>query len=136
MGKRLKYQYHTELELPTPETDIFVFGSNLAGLHRELHSHIASESFGAETGTSSGMMGRCYAIPVKDRFIRVLTLPEIKRNVNMFKELTLDSPDKRFFVARMELDLNRILYTHHIAPLFAGCGRNCCFPVQWKAYLK
>lgn len=136
MGKRLKYHYHTELEAPVPERDIFVFGSNLAGLHRELHSQIASLDFGAETGVAVGLTGRSYAIPVKDRFIRVLSIPEIRRSVAMFKELTLETPDQHYFVARLELDLNGVLKTFQIAPLFSGCGRNCCFPVQWKPFLK
>lgn len=135
MPKRLKYKYHNENDLPL-ENETFVFGSNLAGLHREIHSLTASQQFDAETGVSAGLTGQCYALPIKDRFIRVLTLEEIKRNVQIFKQLTLDQPERKFFVTRMELSCPKVLKTWQLAIMFNGCGRNCIFPVQWKPYLK
>lgn len=135
MPKRLKYKYHTEHDLPL-DNEIFVFGSNLAGLHRELHSQIAAERYGAETGISIGISGRSYAIPIKDRFIHGLTMEEIKRNVAMFAQLTHDQPDLKFFVARMELQGHKFLKTWELAIAFKSCNRNCIFPVQWKPYLK
>lgn len=135
MPKRLKYKYHNENDLPL-ENETFVFGSNLAGLHREIHSQIARELYDAETGISFGLTGNSYAIPIKDRFIRTLTLEEIKRNVIIFKQFTLDQPDRKFFVSRLELAAPKTLKTWQIAIMFSGCNRNCIFPVQWKPYLK
>ena len=135
MPKRLKYKYHTEIDLPQ-DGETFVFGSNLAGLHREIHSQIASQLYEAETGVSTGLTGRCYAIPIKDRFIRVLTQADIKRFVAMFKQITHDRPDMKFFVSRLELGNPKELKTWVIAPMFVGCNKNCIFPVQWKPYLK
>lgn len=134
MAKRLKYKYHTEND-PVTETEIYTFSSNLAGLHREIYSQVASDHFGASTGVSIGYNGRCYAIPIKDRFMRSMFLPELKRLVANFRDFTLSRPDLSFYVVRFD-NASSVFKTWEIAPLFAGCGKNCRFPVQWKPYLK
>lgn len=134
MPKRLKYKYHTEND-PVLSDRVYVFSSNLAGLHRELYSGPASSLFGAQTGVSEGFCGKSYAIPVKDRFMRHLSLGEIKRYIQEFKQFTLSHPEMTFHVVRLENVVNS-LKTWQIAPLFSGCAKNCSFPVQWKTYLK
>lgn len=134
MPKRLKHKYHTEND-PVAPNSIFVFTSNLAGLHREIYSQPAATMYGAQHGTSFGYAGRSYAIPVKDRFMRPLSLLEIRRSVEAFKDFTLTNPEYLFHVVRIENALN-CYKTHQIAPLFKGCSKNCAFPMQWKPYLK
>lgn len=134
MAKRLKYKYHTEND-QVDKNEIYVFASNLAGLHRETYSQVAIQLYGAETGTYLGLLGSSYAIPVKDRFVRPLTIEEIRKYVAAFKEFTLSRPDLNFYVVRLD-NCTKLLNTWQVAMLFVGCGKNCRFPVQWKPYLK
>ena len=59
MGKRTTPNNVTELS----GCEIFVFGSNLEGLHLGGAAHTAHEKFGAEWGVCDGPTGKCYAIP-------------------------------------------------------------------------
>ena len=45
------------------ENEIFVFGSNLAGMHGGGAARTALEHFGAVWGTGVGLQGQSYAIP-------------------------------------------------------------------------
>lgn len=51
--------YITELK----PNEIFVFGSNLAGMHGGGAAYVAMEYFGAIWGQGVGLQGQCYAIP-------------------------------------------------------------------------
>ena len=44
---------------------VFVFGSNMRGVHGAGAARDARLLFGAETGVAEGFTGRCYAIPTK-----------------------------------------------------------------------
>lgn len=136
MPKRLKYKYHHIDAVPAlPSEFIFVFGSNLAGLHSVDIPLFAKQFFGAEFGIGWGLTGRTFAIPVKDRFIRFLPLNQIKLYVDMFKTLTHSQPNMKFWVSH--LGIERRGYRHsQIAPLFKNCNTNCVFPEHWKPYLK
>lgn len=136
MAKRSKYSYHKDGMLPAPEDGyIFVFGSNLGGLHGLGAAMIAKRFFGAEHGVGEGLTGLSYAIATKDRFIRTLSLPEIRRHVNAFVEFTLEHPEMKFFVTKVGTGLAKYK-DHQIAPMFRGAGSNCSFAEQWKPYLK
>lgn len=136
MAKRLKYKYHNSHTYPDLATNhILVFPSNEAGLHSKGIPLIANCIFGAEFGVGLGVTGRCYAVPVRDRFIRPLSVNEIKRYVGMLKEYTHNRPDLRFWI--MDIGTDKKEYKPHaIAPLFKGCNTNCNFPINWKPYLK
>ena len=43
--------------------EVFVFGSNIEGMHMGGAARVAYEKFGAEWGVGDGPTGRCYAIP-------------------------------------------------------------------------
>lgn len=65
--------------------EIFVFGSNLSGIHGAGAAKLAFEKFNAEWGCGAGMTGQCYAIPTKSENIaRTLSIAEIKPYVNGF----------------------------------------------------
>lgn len=49
---------------------IFVFGSNLAGIHGAGSARHAQKHHGAEWLVGSGPTGRAYAIPTKDEQLR------------------------------------------------------------------
>lgn len=138
MPKRLKYKYHRNGELPLPGSkEIVVFGSNERGAHGRGMALVAKELYGAEYGVALGIMGngRCYGIPTKDRFIRSLSLQEIKKYVSMFIVFTLDHPEKSFWVTAVGCGLAGYK-PHQIAPMFKDSSTNCNFPIQWKEYLE
>lgn len=64
--------------------EIFVFGSNLAGIHGAGSARHAFEHFGAKMGIGIGLQGSSYAIPTKDKNFKVLSLAGIKKYVDEF----------------------------------------------------
>ena len=46
--------------------EIFVFGSNMHGMHGGGAARLASHRFGAEWGVGEGLTGRCYALPTME----------------------------------------------------------------------
>ena len=57
--KRTTPEFITELQ----PNEIFVFGSNLAGMHGAGAAHVACKKFGAKMGQGVGLQGQSYAIP-------------------------------------------------------------------------
>ncbi|MBP5278053.1 MAG: hypothetical protein J6Z18_06170, partial [Prevotella sp.] len=57
--KRTTPEFITELQ----PNEIFVFGSNLRGMHGGGAAYIAYRKFGAVMGQGVGLQGQCYAIP-------------------------------------------------------------------------
>ena len=57
---------------------VFVFGSNEAGIHGAGAAKLAHEKFGAVSGVGFGLQGQTYAIPTKDLEIRTLPLDNIE----------------------------------------------------------
>lgn len=65
--------------------EIFVFGSNLSGIHGGGAAKLAHQKFGAKWEEGVGLFGQSYAIPTKSRGIaRTLTLGEIRPHVDNF----------------------------------------------------
>lgn len=58
-SRRITPDWITHLE----ENEIFVFGSNLKGMHGGGAARIALEKFGAVWGQGTGLQGNSYAIP-------------------------------------------------------------------------
>lgn len=48
------------------DNEIFVFGSNIDGIHGAGAAQDARRKFGAEYGIAEGITGKCYAIPTVD----------------------------------------------------------------------
>ena len=63
---------------------IFVFGSNLAGRHGKGAALEASKKYGAERFVGEGMTGRSYAIPTKDKNLKVRPWPDVCASVDRF----------------------------------------------------
>jgi len=80
------------------ENEIFIFGSNLRGIHGAGAARQAFEDFDAEWGVGVGPTGKCYAIPTKDYHIKTLPLEMIRRYVNQFMQYALEHPELKFLV--------------------------------------
>jgi hypothetical protein len=86
-------------ELDTSE--IFVFGSNLAGIHGSGAAKTALTFFGAKWGQGVGLQGQSYAIPTKDFNLKPLDLDTIEQYVVGFIKFALEHKNLTFYVTKV-----------------------------------
>ena len=84
------------MQLSTSIDSVFVFGSNLAGRHGKGAALWARQHRGAIYGQGAGFQGNAYAIPTKDRQLRVLPLGVIRGHVDEFLKYASRHADVRF----------------------------------------
>lgn len=114
---------------------VFVFGSNLAGRHGKGAAKQAVDHWGASYGNGHGPQGEAYAIPTKDRELRVLSRAEIEFGVRSFKDYASKTPNDTFLVTAIGTGLAG--YSHSvIAPMFKDAPENCVLPEEWRTYLE
>ena len=124
--------FHSDGTLPS-DNSIFVFGSNLAGVHGA-GAAAAALIYGAEWGKGVGLFGKTYAIPTKDENIKTMRLDVIRPYIEEFVQFTKTHPELHFFVTRIGCGLAG--YTdEQIAPLFKGAV-NCSFAQEWRPYIE
>jgi len=129
----VKYSFHKDMTLPGGD-EIYVFGSNLKGIHGAGAARIAAHVFGAVRSLGYGPMGQCYAIPTKRTPYETLTLSEIRYYVEEFKLWASCNPRTKFFITR--LGCGRAGFTDEdIAPMFCGSPPNCDFPEEWRRHV-
>lgn len=127
------FKYHSDGEVPK-NGEIFVFGSNLAGVHGAGAAKEAMENFGATYGLGLGIQGQSYAIPTKDCNIHTMSLNIIELCINQFIEYAKNSK-KVFWVTRVGCGLAG--YSDgDIAPMFKNAPENCIMPKPWKQHLE
>jgi hypothetical protein len=80
------------------KTDIFVFGSNLAGRHGKGAALFAKNHRGAIYGKGIGLQGESYAIPTKDAKLKTLTLIDIQKYIIDFIEFARENQNMNFKV--------------------------------------
>ena len=109
------------------ERDIFVFGSNLAGMHGGGAARLAHDCFGAIWGQGVGLQGQSYAIPTMQGGVDT-----IKPYVDTFIEYAKAHPEKRFLVTRIGCGIAGFKDSE-IAPLFneAVTENNICLPEEF-----
>lgn len=110
---------------------IFVFGSNLLGIHGAGAARYAHEKLGAIWGVAFGWMGRSFAIPTCQVPGISLPLDDIARFVKDFLYSSRSNPEKRFFVSAIGCGLAGFS-EKEIAPLFANAPENCDLPPGWR----
>ncbi len=95
---------------------VFVFGSNEAGIHGAGAAK-AAVKFGSVHGKGFGMHGNTFAIPTKNRSIETLSLWEIAKYVELFHNFAMNSEHLDFLVTPIGCGLAG--YTpKQIAPIF------------------
>ena len=112
-------------------TDIYVFGSNLAGRHGAGSAKEARKNHGAVYGRGSGRQGNSYAIPTKGFELRVLPLRDIKLFVDDFIDYANAHKDLFFNVVRVGCG-HAGYKEEQIAPLFINAPSNCRLPPKWR----
>lgn len=114
--------------------EIFVFGSNLAGIHGAGAARLAFDKFGAVWGVGIGHEGRSYALPTKDKNIETLTLQNIRSYVSDFLEYAEDHPEFTFLVTKIGCGLAG-WRVQDIAPMFNNASSNVILPKDFHFYL-
>lgn len=118
---------------PKPH-QVFVFGSNLSGLHGGGAARAALELYGAEWGAAEGHFGRSYALPtVKEEIAGPLPVLTIAKHVGRFLHYAESNPSIEFFVTRIGCGLAGHK-DQDIAPMFADAPANCILPEPWRHF--
>ena len=124
-SKRITPSFITSLE----ENEVFVFGSDSAGIHDGGASECALENFGAIMGQAYGPQGRSYAIPTDGP-----ELQEIAVSILGFISYAKNHPEQLFLVTA--IGCGTAGYSvREIAPMFldAVSVTNICLPAEfWK----
>ncbi len=104
--------------------EVFVFGSNLAGMHGGGAAYAAFKQFGAVWGCGVGLQGQSYAIPTMQGGVET-----IKPYVDDFIDFAHARPDLFFYVTRIGCGIAGFADAE-IAPLFAAARTvpNICLP--------
>lgn len=85
------------IEKLEPE-QIFVFGSNMGGVHAGGAARYAAERFGAAEGVGEGLTGQSYAFPTLNEDFSKRTLPQIRDSVLNLYECAEKNKQKVFLV--------------------------------------
>jgi len=114
------------------ECEIFVFGSNLDGLHAGRAARTAMMRFGAVWGQGVGLQGQSYAIPTMQGGVNT-----IKPYVDEFIDFARKRTDLFFYVTRIGCGIAGFK-DEDIAPLFAKALdiANICLPKSFVDILK
>ena len=94
--------------------EVFVFGSNLHGMHGGGAARYAYKHFGARMGVGVGMQGQSYAIPTMQGGVDT-----IKPYVDQFVAYAAEHPEQHFLVTRIGCGIAGFR-AWEIAPLFGA----------------
>lgn len=115
---------------PVQADEIFVFGSNLSGIHGAGAAHFAVVHKGALYYTGIGRQGMSYAIPTKGYTLEKLPLDTIRDYVHQFLTYAEQNSEATFYVTAIGTGLAG--FTHEeIAPMFKDAPPNCLLPEEW-----
>lgn len=106
--KRISPEFITQLA----DNEIFVFGSNLAGMHGGGAARVALMRFGAIMGQGVGLQGQSYAIPTMHGGVDV-----IKPYVDEFIDFAVQHTELKFLVTAIGCGIAGFT-VEEIAPLF------------------
>jgi hypothetical protein len=107
-------EYTPDMISALKENEIFVFGSNLGGMHGGGAARAAYNRFGAVWGQGVGLQGQSYAIPTMQGGVET-----IKPYVDEFIEFAHAHPEFKFLVTRIGCGIAGFR-DEQIAPLFAA----------------
>lgn len=113
--------------------EIFVFGSNIQGVHGAGAAKTARRMFGAKPGVGIGFSGQCYAIPTRSysgRQFTTLTLKIIRLHVATFLNDARFYPNNTFLVTKIGCGFAG-LSAEKIAPMFKGHPDNVILPKEF-----
>ena len=111
----MKYdrEYTPEFITELKTNEIFVFGSNIRGMHGGGAARIANKKFGAEWGVGEGLTGQCYALPTMEGGVDY-----IAEKVRRFLECAKTHPEMKFYVTKIACGIAGFTVAE-IGPLFS-----------------
>lgn len=111
----MKYdrEYTPDFITELKPNDIFVFGSNIRGIHGGGAARIANKKFGAEWGVGEGLMGQCYALPTMEGGVDY-----IAEKVQNFLLCAKAHPELKFYVTKIACGIAGFTVAE-IGPLFS-----------------
>ena len=112
-------------------TEIFVFGSNRAGVHGAGAALDARRFYGAEHGIGEGMTGCCYALPTRNTPRSSMALAEVGEAVSRFLGFARKHEELSFRLTRVGCGLAGFR-DEDIAPLFFPASPNVILPGRWQ----
>ena len=114
------------------KNEIFVFGSNIQGMHMGGAARVAYSKFGAEWGNGEGLQGQSYALPTMEGIENTTTA------ARHFTACAKEHPELKFFVTPVGCGIAG--YTpEDIAPMFREAAKleNVYLPVSfWKVHME
>jgi len=112
--------------------EIFVFGSNLSGLHGGGAARIAFDKFGAIWGQGVGLQGQTYAIPTMQGCVET-----IQPYVDKFIEFAKEHTEYKFLVTRIGCGIAGF-DDSEIAPLFTEAigVENIILPKEFVEFIE
>ena len=127
----MKTQFSPDFITELKENEIFVFGSNLQGMHGGGAARLAYNKFGAIWGQGVGLQGQSYGIPTMHGGVE-----DIKPYVDEFIEFAKSHPELTFLVTRIGCGIAGFR-DEEIAPLFKECieMENVCLPKSFHEYI-
>jgi hypothetical protein len=128
----MSYDFETE-----HQHMIFVFGSNLSGIHGAGAARYAHKNLGAKWGCGIGLTGHCYALPTKGINITFMSLDEVRRSIQHFTSFAYQNQGADFKVTQVGCGLGGFR-KEEIAPMFEYAAHemsNCYFDTAWKELL-
>lgn len=106
-------EYTPEFITELQPNEIFVFGSNIHGMHGGGAAAIAWRKFGAEWGVGEGLTGQCYALPTMEGGVDY-----IAGKVQNFLACAKEHPKQNFYVTKIACGIAGFTI-EEIGPLFA-----------------
>lgn len=126
--------------VPGPKR-VFVFGSNVEGIHGAGAALTAYKMYGAVWGKGEGFYPnkdnpQSYGLPTCEKartVIHPLSFSRVKEHVEIFIQVSWERNDLTFFVTRIGCGLAGFT-DYDIAPLFKDAPPNCELPPGWENF--
>lgn len=110
--------------------EVFVFGSNLAGIHAGGAARQAKEQFAAKDGVGEGITGQCYAFPTLDEDFQKRSWVNLRFTTDTFFEYAVAHSDKKFLMTPVGTGIAGY-DVDYMKSLFQNPPTNVVLPEEW-----
>ena len=111
--------------------EIFVFGSNLDGVHGAGAALFARKNCGAVLGVGEGLTGQSYALPTCKHAGVPLSLEDVGGAIDRFLMFADYHPELKFFMTACGTGIAGFSH-EQIAGEFCMIPNNCRMPPEWE----
>ena len=111
--------------------EIFVFGSNRAGIHGGGAARLAREKFSAQHGVGEGLTGQCYAFPTLNENFEKVSRAALEASRDSFFETARRHPELTFLLTKVGCGIAGFA-EDEIRPLFRDAPANVILPEDWR----